>query len=111
MIYNYLYKLQWTPTVYVVKDGKVVGAIDEYGIEFSVNAAILTTGTSLDGKIWIGLNSYSAGRLGEKAAYGLSDSLRKLGIELKLFLMAADMKDIGNKNERTAQNGNERFTS
>ena len=23
MIYNYLYKLQWTPTVYVVKDGKV----------------------------------------------------------------------------------------
>jgi len=67
----------------LVKDGKVVGAIDEYGIEFSVNAAILTTGTSLDGKIWIGLNSYSAGRLGEKAAYGLSDSLRKLGIELK----------------------------
>lgn len=67
----------------LVKDGKVVGAIDEYGIEFSVNAAILTTGTSLDGKIWVGLNSYSAGRLGEKAAYGLSDSLRKLGIELK----------------------------
>ena len=78
-----IYLRQACITDLIVKDGKITGAIDEYGIEFFVNAAILTTGTSLDGKIWIGLNSYSAGRLGEKAAYGLSDSLRKLGIELK----------------------------
>ena len=78
-----IYLRQACITDLLVKDGKVTGAIDEYGIEFTVNAAILTTGTSLDGKIWIGLNSYSAGRLGEKAAYGLSDSLRSLGIELK----------------------------
>jgi len=78
-----IYLRQACITDLLVKDGRVVGAIDEYGIEFTVNAAILTTGTSLDGKIWIGLNSYSAGRLGEKAAYGLSDSLRSLGLELK----------------------------
>ena len=78
-----IYLRQACITDLLVNDGKITGAVDEYGIEFSVNAAILTTGTSLDGKIWIGLNSYSAGRLGEKAAYGLSDSLRKLGIELK----------------------------
>ncbi|MEE3350423.1 MAG: tRNA uridine-5-carboxymethylaminomethyl(34) synthesis enzyme MnmG [Candidatus Gastranaerophilaceae bacterium] len=78
-----IYLRQACITDLLVKDGKVTGAIDEYGIEFTVNAAILTTGTSLDGKIWVGLQSYSAGRLGEKAAYGLSDSLRNLGIELK----------------------------
>ena len=78
-----IYLRQACITDLIANDGKITGAIDEYGIEFSVNAAILTTGTSLDGKIWIGLNSYSAGRVGEKAAYGLSDSLRKLGLELK----------------------------
>ena len=78
-----IYLRQACITDLLVKDGQVTGAIDEYGIEYSVRAAILTTGTSLDGRIWIGLQSYSAGRLGEKAAYGLSDSLRKLGLELK----------------------------
>lgn len=67
----------------LVNEGKVTGAIDEYGIEYSVDAAILTTGTSLEGRIWVGLQSYSAGRLGEKAAIGLSDSLKRLGLELK----------------------------
>ena len=78
-----IYLRQACITDLIVKDGKVTGAVDEYGIEFSVNAAILTTGTSLEGKIWVGLQSYSAGRLGEKAAIGLSDSLMKLGISLK----------------------------
>ena len=78
-----IYLRQACITDLIVNDGQVTGAVDEYGIEYSVRAAILTTGTSLDGRIWIGLQSYSAGRLGEKAAYGLSDSLRKLGLELK----------------------------
>ena len=67
----------------LVKDGAVVGAIDEFGIEYSARAVVLTTGTSLNGKIFVGLKSYSAGRLGEKAAYGLSESLIKLGINIK----------------------------
>ena len=78
-----IYLRQACITDLIVNDGQITGAVDEYGIEYSVRAAILTTGTSLDGRIWIGLQSYSAGRLGEKAAYGLSDSLRKLGLELK----------------------------
>jgi len=78
-----IYLRQACITDLIVNNGQVTGAVDEYGIEYSVRAAILTTGTSLDGRIWIGLQSYSAGRLGEKAAYGLSDSLRKLGLELK----------------------------
>ena len=78
-----IYLRQACITDLIADNGQITGAVDEYGIEYSVRAAILTTGTSLDGRIWIGLQSYSAGRLGEKAAYGLSDSLRKLGLELK----------------------------
>ena len=67
----------------IVKDGKIAGAIDEFGIEFKCRAIILTTGTSLNGKIFVGLNSYSAGRLGEMSALGLSESLNKYGIVTK----------------------------
>ena len=67
----------------LVKDGRVCGVIDEFGIEYSAPVAILTTGTSLSGRIFVGLKSYEAGRLGEKAAIGLSDSLRNHGIILK----------------------------
>lgn len=67
----------------LVKDGRVCGVIDEFCIEYSAPVAILTTGTSLSGRIFVGLKSYEAGRLGEKAAIGLSDSLRSHGIILK----------------------------
>lgn len=78
-----IYLKQCCITELKVEGDKITGAIDEFGIEYSANAVILTTGTSLEGKIFIGLRSYSAGRLGEKAAIGLSDSLNKLGIETK----------------------------
>lgn len=67
----------------IAKDGVICGAVDEFGIEYSARSIILTTGTSLSGRIFVGLQSYSAGRLGEKAAIGLSDSLIKLGINVK----------------------------
>ena len=65
------------------KDGAISGAIDEFGIEYSCRAVILTTGTSLEGRMFIGLQAYPGGRLGEAAAYGLSDWLRKNGIQTK----------------------------
>ena len=78
-----IYLRQACITDLVVKDGAIIGAIDEFGIEYSARAVILTTGTSLNGRIFVGLKSYSAGRLGEPAAYGLSESLVKHGIEIK----------------------------
>lgn len=78
-----IYLRQACITDLITKNGYITGAIDEFGIEYSVCAAVLTTGTSLSGRIFVGLKSYSAGRLGEQAAVGLSDSLRKLGITLK----------------------------
>jgi len=65
------------------EDGAICGAIDEFGIEYSCRAVILTTGTSLEGRMFIGLQAYPGGRLGEAAAYGLSDWLRKNGIQTK----------------------------
>jgi len=44
--------------------------------------AVLTTGTSLAGKVIVGDVTYPAGRAGEFAAYGLSQSLRNLGLTL-----------------------------
>jgi len=66
-----------------VENNKVIGVVDEFGIEYSAPTVILTTGTSLNGKIFVGLKSYSAGRLGEPSAIGLSESLKKLGITIK----------------------------
>lgn len=76
-----IYLKQCCITELLVENGEICGAVDEFGIEYSAKAVILTTGTSLEGKIFVGLKSYSAGRLGEAAAIGLSDSLHKLGIE------------------------------
>lgn len=78
-----IYLKQCCITELKAENDRIVGAIDEFGIEYSTKAVVLTTGTSLEGRIFVGLRSYSAGRLGEKAAIGLSDSLHKLGIQTK----------------------------
>lgn len=78
-----IYVRQACITDLLVENDKIVGAVDEFGIEYSAGAVVLTTGTSLNGRIFVGLRSYSAGRLGEKAAYGLSESLVKYGINIK----------------------------
>lgn len=67
----------------LIEDGEVRGLVDEYGLVYNAPTVILTTGTSLAGRIFVGLQSTSAGRLGERAAIGLSDSLVKHGIEVK----------------------------
>lgn len=78
-----IYLKQCCITDLIAENGEITGAIDEFGIEYKARTVILTTGTSLEGRIFVGLRSYSAGRLGEKAACGLSESLHKLGIQTK----------------------------
>ncbi len=78
-----IYLRQACITDLLVENDRIVGAVDEFGIEYSAGAVVLTTGTSLNGRIFVGLRSYSAGRMGEKAAYGLSESLIKHGINIK----------------------------
>ena len=70
-------------TSLIVENGTVIGVRDEFGLEYFSRAVILTTGTSLEGKIWIGLQSFDAGRMAERKAVGLSKSLVENGIEIK----------------------------
>lgn len=78
-----IYLRQACITDLITENGRITGAVDEFGIEYKTRAVVLTTGTSLNGRIFVGLKSYSAGRLGEQAAIGLSDSLTRLGITVK----------------------------
>ena len=95
------------------KDGRICGAMDEYGIEYSCRAVILTTGTSLEGKMYIGLQAYSGGRLGERAAIGLSGWLRENGIvtkKLKTGTPARVDKRTIDYSKMTVQPGDEKLS-
>jgi len=59
----------------------VVGVQTYFGVAFRCKAVILTTGTFLGGRIWVGDKSMSAGRAGEFAAIGLTETLNRLGFE------------------------------
>ena len=67
----------------IVQKNEIKGVVDELGIEYFAPTVILTTGTSLEGRIFIGLKSFQAGRLGERSANGLSNKLRELGLNVR----------------------------
>lgn len=65
-------------------DGKAVsGVVTQMGHTIPANAVVLTSGTFLNGKIFIGEDSWSGGRVGESPAVGLSDQLREVGFEVQ----------------------------
>lgn len=63
------------------KNNEVVGVQTYFGVAFQCRAVILTTGTFLGGIIWVGNKSMPAGRAGEFAATGLTETLNQLGFE------------------------------
>jgi tRNA uridine 5-carboxymethylaminomethyl modification enzyme len=63
------------------KNDEVIGVQTYFGTCFQTKAVILTTGTFLGGCIWIGGKSMQAGRAGEFAAVGLTETLNRLGFE------------------------------
>ncbi|MBR8836118.1 MAG: tRNA uridine-5-carboxymethylaminomethyl(34) synthesis enzyme MnmG [Stigonema ocellatum SAG 48.90 = DSM 106950] len=60
---------------------EVIGVQTYFGVAFQCKAVILTTGTFLGGRIWVGNKSMEAGRAGEFAAVGLTETLNRLGFE------------------------------
>ncbi|CAN5871638.1 tRNA uridine-5-carboxymethylaminomethyl(34) synthesis enzyme MnmG [soil metagenome] len=64
----------------MVEGDRVVGAVTQVGVRFRGRAVVLTAGTFLDGKIHVGLNSYSAGRAGDPPALSLSARLKELAL-------------------------------
>ncbi|MEL7477244.1 MAG: FAD-dependent oxidoreductase, partial [Cyanobacteria bacterium J06555_12] len=59
----------------------IVGVQTYFGTAYGCKAVILTTGTFLGGRIWVGPKSMPAGRAGEFAVEGLTATLNQLGFE------------------------------
>ena len=68
-----------------LENGKISGVVTHTGVEYSVKAVIIATGTYLKGKILIGSYSRESGPDGTFPANELSESLKKLGVELRRF--------------------------
>lgn len=66
----------------IVEDRVVRGVETQIGERFEARRVILTTGTFLRGLIHIGERNFSAGRAGDFAVNGLSESLINLGFKI-----------------------------
>ncbi len=58
---------------------RIQGVRTYFGSVYSAQAVVLTAGTFLGGRIWVGHQSMAAGRAGEQAAEGLTETLQGLG--------------------------------
>ena len=63
-------------------DKGITGIITDTGTFYSAKSVIVTTGTFLNGTIYIGLQHFNGGRLGDPPSKGLSISLAGLGFKL-----------------------------
>src|ERR1043165_195950 len=91
----YQFRLKWVcerePNL-DVKQGQTIRILHKDKIAFGVETTlevqyfgktiVITTGTFLRGLMHVGSNQQSGGRAGEAAAFGLSGSLKEIGIEL-----------------------------
>lgn len=59
----------------------VVGVRTLFGVTFAARAVVLTTGTFMGGRVWVGRSSLAAGRAGEASTEGLTSQLVSLGFE------------------------------
>ena len=62
----------------VIEQDKVKGVITQGGVEFHASVVILTAGTFLDGKLFVGMNVYPGGRSGDVPSVALSSFLKEL---------------------------------
>ena len=60
---------------------RISGICTYFGSVYGADAVILTAGTFLGGRIWVGHQSMAAGRAGEQAAEGLTEALQQLGFQ------------------------------
>ncbi len=67
-------------TSFLFENSKIAGVKTTTGAIFKSRAVILTAGTFLGGKLFIGRTEFEGGRIGEKSSYGLTDQLVERGI-------------------------------
>ncbi len=68
-----------------VEEGRIIAVRTKLGAVHPCKAAIITTGTYLNGKIHIGELNYSAGPDNVLPSTGLTDCLRELGLSMRRF--------------------------
>lgn len=68
-------------TSFVFENQKITGIRTTTGAVFKSHALILTAGTFLNGKLFIGRTSFAGGRIGELSSYGLTEQLVDMGVE------------------------------
>ena len=72
---------QLQATGLLVENGRIKGVKVQTGAKLFGKAVILTAGTFLNGKIFIGLQAFDAGRAGEFPSRGITEDLAALGFE------------------------------
>lgn len=65
---------------FLFENSKICGVCTNTGAIFKSRAVVLTAGTFLSGKLFIGRTSMEGGRIGEKSSYGLTEQLKEMGI-------------------------------
>ena len=69
-------------TEIITEDNRVRGVGCKDGSVYSGQTVVVTTGTFLGGLMYMGRKKWVGGRIGEPASVGLSESLRRIGLEL-----------------------------
>jgi tRNA uridine 5-carboxymethylaminomethyl modification enzyme len=65
----------------IASDGKIKGVKTALGIDVYAKSVIVTAGTFLNGLIHLGEKQFGGGRMGEKASFGITEDLERLGFE------------------------------
>ncbi len=71
---------QDTVTEFLFENSKITGCRTTTGAIFKSQAVILTAGTFLSGRLFIGHNDFVGGRIGEMSSFGLTEQLKSMGI-------------------------------
>ena len=76
-------KLRQTMVTQILTEGdeqRFVGVVDNLGITYKAHSLVITTGTFLNGRLWVGETSMGGGRPGESASTGITGCLTQLGL-------------------------------
>ena len=69
-------------TKLTIRDGRIYGVETQLGTSFSARTVIITAGTFLNGKLFIGQQTTVGGRIGELSSFGLGEQLAAEGIKV-----------------------------
>ena len=97
----------------LVEGDKIKGVHTEMGGDILSRTVILTNGTFLNGKIYIGKKSFSGGRISEAASHGLTEQLTELGFEADRMKTGTPVRIDGrsiNFDKLTEQKGDDEIT-